>query len=116
MKLVDDQRAALGILAASVRGRTESLMQAHGFAIGMLRGLVRDGLATALRETAYYNRRAVLVTVMQITDAGREELCLDACGAVSLELGGASLDVEPWCPNTHRGSIGLRLSAGRRDP
>jgi hypothetical protein len=39
MKLVDDQRAALGILAASVRGRPESLMLAHGFAIGMLRGL-----------------------------------------------------------------------------
>jgi hypothetical protein len=53
MKLVDDQRAALGILAASVRGRPESLMLAHGFAIGMLRGLVRDGLATALREPAY---------------------------------------------------------------
>jgi hypothetical protein len=32
MKLVDDQRAALGILAASMRGRTESLMLAHGFA------------------------------------------------------------------------------------
>jgi hypothetical protein len=32
MKLVDDQRAALGILAASVRGPTESLMLAHGFA------------------------------------------------------------------------------------
>jgi hypothetical protein len=74
MKLVDDQRAALGILAASVRGRTESLMLAHGFAIGMLRGLVRDGLATALREPAYYNKRAVLVTVMQITDAGRKAL------------------------------------------
>jgi hypothetical protein len=38
MKLVDDQRAALGILAASVRGRPESLMLAHVFAIGMLRG------------------------------------------------------------------------------
>jgi hypothetical protein len=74
MKLVDDQRAALGILAASVRGRPESLMLAHGFAIGMLRGLVRDGLAYALREPAYFNRRAVLVTVMQITDAGRRAL------------------------------------------
>jgi hypothetical protein len=49
MELVDDQRAALGMLAASVRGRTESLMLAHGFAIEMLRGLVRDGLASASR-------------------------------------------------------------------
>jgi hypothetical protein len=46
MKVVDDQRAALGILAASAHGRPESLMLAHGFAIGMLRGLVLDGLAT----------------------------------------------------------------------
>jgi hypothetical protein len=74
MKLADDQRAALGVLAASVRGRTESLMLAHGFAIGMLHGLVRDGLATAVREPAYYNRRAVLVTMMEITDAGRRAL------------------------------------------
>jgi hypothetical protein len=74
MKLADDQRAALGMLNASVRGRTESLMLAHGFVLGMLHGLVRDGLATAVREPAYPNRRAVLVTMMQITDAGRRAL------------------------------------------
>ena len=73
MNLADDERAALGMLAASVRGRTESIMLAHGFAIGMLRGLVRDGLATAV-QPAYYNRRAVLVTTMRITDAGRKAL------------------------------------------
>jgi hypothetical protein len=50
------------------------MMLAHGFAIGMLRGLVRDGLATAVRQPAYYNRRAILVTTMQITDAGRQAL------------------------------------------
>ena len=72
MKLADDQRAALGMLAASARGRTESLMLAHGFA--MLHGLVRDGFATAVREPAYYNRRAVVVTTMEITDAGRRAL------------------------------------------
>ena len=55
-------------------GRKESLKLAHGFAIGMLHGLVRDGLATAVREPAYPNRRAVLVTMMQITDAGRRVL------------------------------------------
>jgi hypothetical protein len=49
-------------------------MLAHGFAIGMPRGLVRDGLASARREPAYYNRRALLVTVMQITDAGSRAL------------------------------------------
>jgi hypothetical protein len=55
--LTDDQRSALGMLAASLRGRTESTMLAHSFAIGMLRGLVRVGLAAAVREPAYYNRR-----------------------------------------------------------
>jgi hypothetical protein len=74
MKLADDQRAALGMLAASVHGRTESLMLAHGFAIGIILGLVRDGLATAVREPAYPNRRAVVVTMMQVTDAGRRAL------------------------------------------
>jgi hypothetical protein len=78
MKLTDDQREALGVLAASLRGRTESMMLAHGFAIGMLRGLVRDGLATADRETAYYHRRAVLVTTMRITDAGRQAIGINA--------------------------------------
>jgi hypothetical protein len=72
--LTADQRSALGMLAASLRGRTESMMLAHGFAIGMLRGLVRDGLATAVRGAAYYNRRAVLVNRMQITDAGRRAI------------------------------------------
>jgi hypothetical protein len=74
MNLTDEQRSALGMLAASMRGRTESMMLAHGFAIGMLRGLVRDGLATADREPAYYHRRAVIVTAMRISDAGRQAI------------------------------------------
>jgi hypothetical protein len=72
MKLADDQRAALGLLAASVRAK--GVTDVGTFAIGMLHGLVRDGLATAVREPAYPNRRAVLVTMMQITDAGRRVL------------------------------------------
>jgi catalase (peroxidase I) len=59
------EKAALGSLASTVRGRTESLMLAHGFAIEMLHGLDRDGLVTAVREPAYYHRRAVLVTMMK---------------------------------------------------
>jgi hypothetical protein len=47
--LAQDQREALGMLAASLRGRVESLMQAHGFGVGTLRSLVREGLATADR-------------------------------------------------------------------
>jgi hypothetical protein len=33
------------------------------------------------------------------------ELCLKARGAIRLQLGGAGLDVEPSCPDTHRASI-----------
>jgi len=47
---------------------------AHGFAIGMLDDLVRDGLATTTRETAITARRGVVVTRLRITDAGRQAL------------------------------------------
>jgi hypothetical protein len=72
-KLANDQRAALGMLASSLRGRMESVMQAHGIAIGTLRGLVQAGLATADREPARFNPQAV-VTMLQITDAGRRAI------------------------------------------
>jgi hypothetical protein len=69
-ELVSEQREPLGMLAASLRGRMESVMQAHGIAVGTIRGLVQAGLATADREPAYFNPRAV-VTMLQITEAGR---------------------------------------------
>jgi hypothetical protein len=72
-KLARDQRDALGMLAASLRGRMESIMQAHGFAAGTLRRLVREGLATADRGPAYFNPR-VTVTTLQITDVGRRAI------------------------------------------
>jgi hypothetical protein len=73
MKLAQDQREALGMLAASLRGRIESVMQAHGFAIGTLHGLVQEGLATADRGPARFDPR-VIVTVLEITDAGRRAI------------------------------------------
>jgi hypothetical protein len=72
-KLAKDQREALGMLAASLRGRIESVMQAHGIAIGTIRGLVQAGLATTDRGPAYFNPRAV-VTTLQITDTGRRAI------------------------------------------
>jgi hypothetical protein len=72
-KLAQDQREALGMLAASLRGRIESVMEAHGVAIGTLRGLIRAGLATADRGPAYFNRGAI-VTILQITEAGRQAI------------------------------------------
>jgi hypothetical protein len=73
IRLGKDQRKALGMLAASLRGRMESVMQAHGIAIETLRGLVRAGLATADRGPAYFDPRAI-VTMLQITNAGRRAI------------------------------------------
>jgi hypothetical protein len=50
---------ALSLLADSPHGCTESIMMAHGCAIGVLRDLVRDGLATANRETVVAGRRRI---------------------------------------------------------
>jgi hypothetical protein len=71
--LAKDQREALGMLAASLHGRMESVMEAHGVAIGTLRGLVRAGLATADRGPAYFNPGAI-VTMLQITEAGQKAI------------------------------------------
>jgi hypothetical protein len=73
VKMSDDEREALGMLAASLRGRMESVMEAHGVAIGTLRGLVCAGLATADRGPAYFNPGAI-VTVLQITEAGQKAI------------------------------------------
>jgi hypothetical protein len=73
MKLAEDQREALGMLAASLRGRMESIMQAHGFAAGTLRGLVQEGLAIADRGPAYFDP-SLIVTMLQITAAGRRAI------------------------------------------
>jgi ABC-type transport system substrate-binding protein len=53
------QRHALEMLAGSPHGCTESIMMAHGCAIGVLRDLVRDGLATAASETTVAGRRRI---------------------------------------------------------
>jgi len=64
------------MLAGSPHGSTESIMLAHGFAIGMLRDLVRNGLATAERRTVRSGRRLIEVKWLTITDAGRRALAL----------------------------------------
>jgi hypothetical protein len=74
MTLTFDQREALRMLADSPNGSTESIMLAHGFAIGMLRDLVRNGLVTAERRTARAGWRLIEVKWMTITDAGRGAL------------------------------------------
>jgi len=74
MSLVIDQREALNLLARSTHGYRESILLAHGFPIETLRRLMRDGLVIAEREPAYLSRRAIVVTRVRITDAGRRAL------------------------------------------
>jgi hypothetical protein len=62
---------ALTMLADSPHGCTESIMLAHGFAIGMLRDLVLDGLATADREKTRAGMGMITVVRLRITDAER---------------------------------------------
>jgi hypothetical protein len=61
-------------LAGSPNGSTESIMLTHGFAIGTLHELVRNGLATGEQRTMRAGRRLINVTWMSITDAGRQAL------------------------------------------
>jgi hydrogenase maturation factor len=70
-RLGKDEREALLLLADAADGCTQSILMAHGFAIGVLHDLVRDGLATATRESAIAARRGIVVTRLRITDAGR---------------------------------------------
>ena len=74
MAISPEQRQALEMLAGSPHGCTESIMMVHGCAIGVLRDLVRDGLATAAREMVVSGRRRITVTRLRITDAGRRAL------------------------------------------
>jgi hypothetical protein len=71
-KLPPGPREALGMLAASLRCRIESVMEDHE--IGTLPGLIRGELATADRGPAYF-RPGVIVTKLQITEAGRQANC-----------------------------------------
>ena len=67
-----EQRRALEMLAdAGLRGCTGATLVGHGFDIDMIADLVKDGLATAHRETMRMGRRKIQVARIRITDAGR---------------------------------------------
>jgi hypothetical protein len=69
-----DRRRALKVLAASPNGCTEALMLAHGFKLELLGDLILDGLATAHNERMRAGKRAIEVTRVRITEAGRQAL------------------------------------------
>jgi hypothetical protein len=70
-----EQCRALKKLAGAPRGLTEQLLLGHGFSVEMLRGLVRDDLATVVTESVMVHRGAtIIVERIRITDAGRRAL------------------------------------------
>jgi hypothetical protein len=69
-----DQLRALGMLAGSPLGCTESVMLAHGFTIDMLTEFVANGLATATPGMIHAGGRPMKVIWLRITDAGRRPL------------------------------------------
>jgi hypothetical protein len=75
-RLASYRRQALEILSgAGPSGYTTLLAQmAQGFTTDMLAGLVHDGLAPAATETVRAGGRAIEVTRVKITDAGRRAI------------------------------------------
>jgi hypothetical protein len=71
MSLSAEHRRALEVLAASPRGCTKGRLLADGFTVDMLADLVREGLATAHRETMRVGGRQIRIERYRITDAGR---------------------------------------------
>jgi hypothetical protein len=75
MRLSAEKRRALEMLAdAGLRGCTGATLIEHEFKIDMIADLVRDGLATAHRETMWAGHRKIKVARVRITEAGRRVL------------------------------------------
>jgi hypothetical protein len=69
-----DRRRALELLAASRDGVSEAIMIAHGFTVAQMVELVRSGLASATPERVVAGKRAMQITRVRITEAGRRAL------------------------------------------
>jgi hypothetical protein len=69
-----DRRRALELLASCHDGCTEAIMLAHGFTVEQLVELVRAGLASATPERVVVGKRAMQITRVRITEAGRRAL------------------------------------------
>jgi hypothetical protein len=70
-----EQRRALKMLStAGSQGCAGAALIGQGFRVGMLAGLVGDGLATARRETMRVDKRKITIARMCITDAGQQAI------------------------------------------
>jgi hypothetical protein len=70
----DERRRLLELLATADDGCTAESLLALGFTPDLVLGVVRAGLATAQTENVLAAGRAVVVSRVRITDAGRGAL------------------------------------------
>jgi hypothetical protein len=74
-RLGAEHLCALEVLAdAGLWGCTLGTLIAYGFPIGMVANLIRDGFATARRETLTTGHRKIRAARVRITDAGRRAI------------------------------------------
>jgi hypothetical protein len=67
---------ALTLLAECANGCSEAIMLAHGFTPKLIANLVCAGLATARAEHMHCGGRAIELTRLRITAAGRRALAV----------------------------------------
>jgi hypothetical protein len=72
-----ERQRALELLAASPDGCTAAILMAHGFKSDRLVELINAGLASVTTERMIAADRAMEVTRVRITDAGRQALASD---------------------------------------
>ena len=60
--------------AAGPQGCVGTALLGQGFRVGMLAGLVGDGLATARQETVRMDKRHVTIARIRITNAGQQAI------------------------------------------
>jgi hypothetical protein len=99
-----EQRRALEILAARVRGCTGAALLDHGFCTGMLADLVRDGLATTRLESLRTGNRKIAVARVRITDAG--QMALERAADIRvMGGGGCARKIGPATCRAKRGEV-----------
>jgi hypothetical protein len=72
--LTSARRRGLTVLAGSPNGCTDTVLTAHGIALGFVLRLVRDGLASVHSETVMGPNRTLDIIRIKITDAGRQAI------------------------------------------
>ena len=106
VRLTPEQRRVLELLAGGPRGYTKARLLVDGFTVDMLADLLREGLATAQRETLRVGGRKIKVERYRITDAGRRAIEADW---------GRNRSIRPWRRTDSRISGGSdRICCSRR--